>query len=538
MGSAINMTSFFQRKGFSFWAIILIVFVYFSADMLHHKWMKDEPPHRGVIKHDVIGYYDYLPAVFIYGDHKLEFIGTKGFKNENRFMCIRLENGNRLIQYTSGLAVLYTPFFLMAHATAPLFGQERDGFNWVYQFFLVMSALFYVSLGLIFLRKLMLKYFSDLHTALALLLIALGTNLFYYTVYEGPMSHSYSFAFIAIFLYLADRWYRSPGIKWTALLGIVYGMTVLIRPTNAIVLIMFVFWGIKELKEIGPRFLFLLKKTPLILLMILFFLIPWTPQLLYWKSITGHFFVNSYESVGSAFYFDAPQTHKMLFSYRKGWFIYTPVMFVAIAGFVFLYRKRREFFWNSLLYMIVMIYVLSSWWAWWFGGGFGSRSMVDTYAIMAFPLAAIVEKLQQQKSKILLYSGFSVFLFLVALNWMQTFQYNRGGIHFVSMDKDAYWHNYFKLKGRGVWGYLSDPDHQLARLGIYYYYDWSYDYDAFKLQDESLAKQEIRNELTASAKTMRSIHRYARRNDISDTEALQMVVDRIYGEKTARKNLR
>ncbi len=537
MGSATDMTLFFKSKGFSFWAVIFIILVFFSADMLHHKWMKDEAPDRGVIKHDVIGYYGYLPSIFIYGDYKLDFIGTKGFKNENRFMCIRLDNGKRLIQYTSGLSILYAPFFLAAHAIAPFLGEERDGFNWVYQFFLVMSALFYVSLGLVFLRKLLLNYFSDLLSAMVLLLIALGTNLYYYTVYEGPMSHSYSFAFIAIFIFLVDQWHRDPTVKRTVLLGLVYGMTVLIRPTNAIVILMFVFWGIKDLKESGARVMFLLKKSPLILLMVFFFLIPWIPQLLYWKSLTGHFLVNSYESVGSAFYFDAPQTHKMLFSYRKGWFIYTPVMFVAMAGFIYLFKERRQLFWSSAVYMAVMIYVLSSWWAWWFGGGFGSRSMVDTYAIMALPLAALVEKLQRQKMKALLWSGFSVLVMLVALNWMQTAQYNRGGIHFVSMDKDAYWHQYFKVKGRGVWRYLSDPDHQLARLGIYYYYDWSEDYDSFKLLDYSIAHQEIRDELNSDPKTMRSIHRYARRSKISEDEALEMVIERVYGEKIIRNNL-
>ena len=47
-------------------------------------------------------------------------------------------------------------------------------------------------------------------TAVALILVGLGTNLFFYTAHEGPMSHSYNFALITIFLYLVIRWYENP----------------------------------------------------------------------------------------------------------------------------------------------------------------------------------------------------------------------------------------------------------------------------------------------------------------------------------------
>jgi len=523
------------KRGLSFWVIVILSVSYLVADFSNHLWLRDEAPHRGVIKHDVKGYYGYLPAIFIYGDHKMDFIRERGFKNDARFLVITLEDGQKMIQYTSGLSILYAPFFLVAHATAPLFGEARDGYNWVYQFFLVMSSLFYVVLGYIALRKLLLRYFDDLVVAVTLLLIGFGTNLFYYTVFEGPMSHSYSFALLAIFLLLADNWYKKPTAGRTILTGLVYGMIVLVRPTNAIAVILLVLWGVTDFPSLKDRVRFLFSNYYLVLLMIVFAIIPWIPQLLYWKSVTGQFFYNSYEKVGSAFYFDAPQTHKMLFSYRKGWFIYTPVMFLAFGGFIWLWRKRRELFWSSLAYMVVMIYVLSSWWAWWFGGGFGSRAMVDTYAVMAFPLAGVVVWARQTDKKYFTYAAIIVAVALVSLQQLQTAQYNHGAIHYVSMDKDAYWHQYFKVKGRGHWLLLSDPDHQLARKGIYYYYDWNADYDAFREMDETVAKQEIYAELTSSPKMMRSIKRYARRTGMSEEEALQMVIDRIYGEKIKRE---
>jgi hypothetical protein len=212
-------------------------------------------------------------------------------------------------------------------------------------------------------------------------------------------------------------------------------------------------------------------------------------------------------------------------------------MFISFAGFYFMYRQRRELFWSTTIYMAVMIYVLSSWWSWWFGGSFGCRSMVDTYAIMAFPLAFVVQNIGKEQRKIPKYALVLLLFLLGALQLFQTRQYTHGVIHYVSMDKDAYWVDYFKVKGRRVWPKLSEPDHQLARLGIYYFYDWDADYDAFREKEEQEAKKEIYTEISSEQKLMRAIKRHAKRQNMDKQETLEMVVDRVYSEKTLRKNL-
>ena len=131
-----------------------------AATFGYHNWTRStDKGERGVIKWDVISYYGYLPATFIYGDVKLGFVYDREFVNDNKFWFSNLENGNRLIQTSMGLSILYSPFFFTAHLLAPIFGEVRDGFSAIYQFFLVLSALFYVMIGLIFLRRILLKYF-------------------------------------------------------------------------------------------------------------------------------------------------------------------------------------------------------------------------------------------------------------------------------------------------------------------------------------------------------------------------------------------
>ena len=134
-------------------AIFIGMALVFVTMLFHQAWNRSKPNERGVIKWDVISYYSYLPATFIYGDVTLGFLDDPAFNNDNKFWPLELDNGNRLIQTSMGLSILYSPFFFMAHGLAPLFGQARDGFSNIYQFFLVLGTLFYVLAGLLFLNR-------------------------------------------------------------------------------------------------------------------------------------------------------------------------------------------------------------------------------------------------------------------------------------------------------------------------------------------------------------------------------------------------
>ena len=123
--------------------VIIFLLVFFCLTNFTHKnWTNDEGPIRGVIKWDVISYYAYLPAVFIYHDLSLDFTESPGFVNDDKFWFQETEIGKKVIITSMGLSYLYAPFFFTAHALAPAFGEQRDGFQSVYQFFLIFGALF------------------------------------------------------------------------------------------------------------------------------------------------------------------------------------------------------------------------------------------------------------------------------------------------------------------------------------------------------------------------------------------------------------
>lgn len=498
----------------------------------YHHWTRSKSNERGVIHWDVISYYSYLPATFIYGDVTLGFLDDKDFNNDSKFWPVQLENGNRLIQTSMGLSILYSPFFFMAHVLSGILDYPQDGFNSTYQLFLVLSSLFWVMMGLLTLRRILLKFFTPLSTAITLLLVALGTNLFFYTVHEGPMSHGYNFAFITFFLWLVIRWYEEPTYRRSILLGLVYGMIVLIRPTNILAGILLAGWGIANLDDLKKRPLFLLKQYRHILLMMGMFLLPWIPQMAYWKVVSGSFIFNSYSTMGSSFYFDSPHIFDVLFSFRKGWYLYTPVMLVATAGLFFLRSKCRGATFSISIYLVVQIYILASWWSWWNGGSFGLRSFVDLYGVLALPLAAIVETALERKRIVAWLSGAFLFL-LLYMNQFQTWQYHKGYLHHSGMTREAYQLNFLRFHSDGnCWNMLSLPDAQLARLGIYHSYYTGDDHTELKAMDREKGLAQVRSEVEANRKLMNDIRKHARRSDIEEEEALDMVVQRVYDQKT------
>ncbi len=515
--------------------VIIFLLVFFCLTNFTHKnWTNDEGPIRGVIKWDVISYYAYLPAVFIYHDLSLDFTESPGFVNDDKFWYQETEKGKKVIITSMGLSYLYAPFFFTAHALAPAFGEQRDGFQSVYQFFLIFGALFYAGFGFYFLWKVLAGYFSPGISSITLLIIGMGTNLYYYSTHEAAMSHVYNFSLIALFLFLLVRWYEAAGWKNSILLGLVFGLIVLIRPSNLLLIVLLLLWGVDSREAGKERMSFLLRKTPLILLMMVGFFIPWIPQFLYWKEVSGSFLYNSYSEVGSAFYFDNPHISDFLFSYRKGWFVYTPLMLFAVSGLIPLYRMKRGLFYAILPYLVLMVYVFSSWWSWWTGGSFGIRSMVDLMAIMALPLAAFITWLGKREGY--LKKGIIFLLaFVVFLNVFQTRQYQKGLIHGTGMTKKSYWTIFLRANDRyGYWQNLNEPDAEIARKGIYIFHPIIWDMDSWKEMPEEDARHLIREELSRDKRLPRDISRYCRRTGEEREATLDMLVDRIYQRRTGK----
>jgi hypothetical protein len=446
----------------SVYSILIIFIVMIWVNFNIKRWKE-----ANVIDWDVTSYYGYLPAAFIHHDLKLDF--TKGkeddYKNKHQFWPETAPNGGKVIKTTMGMAILYTPFFLVAHTMATAKGYETDGFSEPYEKYIHLSSLFYLILGLIFLRKVLIRFFNDWVVALVLVFISIGTNMFFYTTTEAAMSHTYNFALFSIFIFLSLKWHENKNWKWSIAVGIIGGMIVLIRPVNILVFIFPVLYGVKSFEDLKNNLMMFFKEWKQLLIIGFCSFLMLLPQLLYWKYITGSFFFNSY--VGERFYFGNPHILEGLFSYRKGWLLYTPIMFFAVFGFVLLYKKHRDLFWPVLTFTLINIYVLFCWWAWWYGGGFGLRAMVDSYALLSIPMAAFFHFFIQKGRK-LFFTLFTIIAFvLVGFNLFQTAQYRSGAIHWDGMTKESYWQSFgiLVIKDPAYWETIKSPDYDAAREG-------------------------------------------------------------------------
>lgn len=114
-----------------------------------------------IIAHDVNSYYAYLPMIFIYGDPAMKFIDDFPEKAKKHYWVIDTPAGKKAIITSMGLAYLFAPFFLAGHAIAQFTPFAGDEFSAPYKISLIVSCLFYLTIGLIFLRKVLLRYFLN-----------------------------------------------------------------------------------------------------------------------------------------------------------------------------------------------------------------------------------------------------------------------------------------------------------------------------------------------------------------------------------------
>lgn len=406
-------------------------------------WTRDH--WKGVIESDAKGYFGYLPATFVYGDLNYGFydeMEMNKYYDANFHLEYRqtTADGRYFNKYFCGSAVAMSPFYLIAHAVANNSGYDADGYSFPYIVSITLAALFYFFLGLLYLRKTLLLYeISERNISLVLITAAFGTNLFYYAIVEPGISHIYSFAFMSMFLYFSKRYFLSFEKKHLIYLAAILAMIILIRPINGLIIF--------SLPLIAGNYLrlrngihLLLTSRKVLLSGLLIGAVIISMQLLIYKVSTGHFFVYSYKSEG--FNFLDPHIIDILFSYRKGLFLYTPIYFISVLSVFLLWRSRTFEVLSFLGFFLLITYVLSSWWMWYYGGSFSSRVYVEYLPVFMLILALSLQQLHIRWSKI---ASVTMIILLIGLCQIQTFQYRYGEIHWSEMTKDRYWNVFLRI---------------------------------------------------------------------------------------------
>lgn len=397
---------------------------------------------------DVFGYYLYLPAVFIHHDPALwdpvwlDDVMVTYDPSSTLYQLVDGPDDARVIKYSSGMALAYAPWFFLAHALAAPLGFPADGFSAPYQYIVTYGMLLWVMLGVFLLRRVLLHFFSDGWTAVLLVLVVLGTNYLHLAALDGTLlTHPFLFTLYAGLLLSTIRWHEKPSWQAAFAIGATAGWITLVRPNEGVCVLLPLLWANRD--GLATKWQLVRREWRHVLFAAFAFGVMTSPQLLYWKSVTGQWLFYSYVNPGEGFDFAAPHTWDFLFSFRKGWFVYTPLMVLALFGLNVLWKRARHLFWPIAVFVAIDLYVASSWTNWWYAGGsFSARAMVPAYAVLALPLGFA---LMGRARKLIMPVSF---LFAL-LNLFQTWQWNRGIISKERMTAAYY---------AAVFGRTSIPD--------------------------------------------------------------------------------
>lgn len=375
-----------------------------------------------LVRSDARGYYGYLLAVFIRGD--------LGHEPADPTYVHHTPDGT-LNKYFAGTAVMMAPWFAVGHAVALLSPDApKDGRSgWEYMA-IGIGGLVHVLLGLLLVRALLSGLgVRDAVVAWVLAATVMATPLLQYATLQPGWSHVHSFLAFVAFLYLIHRLVDEHRTRWLVLLGAVFGLIVLIRPVNGLVVLAVPIVA-------GDRTMTMIRRAmrhPLHLVAAaVAFSAVVAVQPLLWHAQTGHWLEWGYR--GEGFHWDRPEVFRVLFGFRRGLFLYAPVLLLAVATLFVLLRRSPVVAWSGLIYFAVNTYVIASWWIWYYGSGFGSRVYIEHLAVLAVPWALAMTAAGRRG-----WGLARVFMLAcILLHVFQYWQYRHLILHHESMDGPKY----------------------------------------------------------------------------------------------------
>lgn len=410
-----------------------------------------------VVDWDTFGYYLYLPQTFIHHDleirdrDKVEQIIRDAKLNTYLYQVNRLENGNHVMKYSMGMALLYSPAFVAGHVAAGLSGEKQDGFSPPYMIALKIWCILVSVCGIWLLRALLVGYVSDAIAAIVLVLTLLGSNYIHNVCMEGnhTLSHNFLFTGYALLILLTLRWHAVPTLGRMLALGVCAGLMILARPTEIVCLFIPLLWGVSDRASLLAKARLLARHWRQLLAFAGVLFLIGLPQLVYWQVVAGSFLHTSYGGdPGEGFEWAHPFTREVLFGFRKGWFIYTPMALLGVAGLAASWRHAREIFWPILLYLVLNVYLVSAWSCYWYANHYGQRALLPAMAVLALPLGVLLNRLWQARTwagHLLLHLVLVWAAAFLVLNIFQTYQFQKGIIDGVRMTRAAYFTGFTDL---------------------------------------------------------------------------------------------
>lgn len=318
--------------------------------------------------------------------------GLAGFKAT--FLDKREPRTGRHINFGPiGSAVLWSPFYLLAHGGVGLFRAlgatvPADGFAKPYVAAVAYGSALYGLLGLLLIHDGLVRAggFADRDAALALAGLWLGTPLLYYVTLAPAFSHACSLFAIALFVWLWLRVRARPeaGASAWAVLGLAGGLAGLVREQDALILVLPAVDLLRRAwreKAPGPA---LARGAALGLAAALAFV----PQLLAYRAVNGAF--GPSRLVTQKMRYQSPHFLEVLFDPGHGLFVWSPLLLLAALGLILAWRRAEGAVPALALALLLQVWINGSVDSWSQAGAFGSRRFVAMTVVFAWGLAAVV----------------------------------------------------------------------------------------------------------------------------------------------------
>ncbi len=356
---------------------------------------------------DEVQYFAFLRSLTF--DHDLNFqneyqhfydAGAGGAGFRETFLAERFTTAGRRINFgTIGPALLWAPFYGVGHVVAGLTGAPQDGYSAPYIAAVAYGSAVYgwmaLALSALIARQIVGRGLSP---SLAVLL---GTPLVFYMYVAPPFSHACATFAVALFLWVwlrvRERWTPAGVIALGVtggLMGTMRDQTVLFLLVPAVDFLRATLWSTVPQ---GPR-----SKVPavsvvrLALLGTVATILAYSPHLLASRAINGY--VGPHESVGNKMSWLSPHFFDVLLSPFHGWFAWTPLAVLALAGLVVLATGRtrathRDAAWLGvcgLVMVLLQVYINGAVESWTVAGAFGQRRFVELTPLLVLGLATML----------------------------------------------------------------------------------------------------------------------------------------------------
>lgn len=446
-----------NRSLYSLIVTVIISLFIVTQHFSYNQW--DNEPNPECFTWDIFGYYLYLPAVFENQDiTTLE--KTKAFFDEvnpspHFYQIHNSPTGQPVIMYPVGLSLFYLTPYLGTKTALKVAGIENNSFDKPYHIAISLWSLLFSIITILLLRKLLLHFFSDFVSALTLLCIIVGTNSFYFFASFPLIVHPVLSFYYVSFLLLTITWTKKPTLGISILLGGLYSLAVVTRPSSIFLIILLGFWGVEgNLKSCIDKLKWWLTQFKYVFIMIASAAIMSIPQLVYWKSVTGKWVYFSY--TGEWFDFFSPHFYEGLFGWKAGWIYHFPIALIGLIGLVLLiFMKKRIYSIPVLLFSLFHIWLILSWSNYWYGSYMGNRGFTEYQMVLAIPFGFVIQESLKIKWKfvaiITIVSAFA----LSSIGVIRVLQINQWLWGMQNMSKVYTEANYLKLDHSK--GYLLHP---------------------------------------------------------------------------------